>query len=110
MLVPCLDPTKVGRGRPRPIEAYDRIGSRGRYWTPVGTPVYLEAADSVAARLVDIASTAQDDRVAIGACCDVLDRAGVSPPKPVEVIPGTWSKEIARLEAELGITDDVTNG
>ena len=49
--------------------------------------------------------------MAIVACRDVLDRAGVTPPKPVEVITRDMvEREIARLEAELGITDDAMNG
>ena len=42
---------------------------------------------------------------------DVLDRAGVTPPKPVKVITLEMIEaEIARLEAELGYADAVTNG
>jgi len=62
----------------------------------------LEASDPVAARLVDIALHAEDLRVALVAIRDVLDRAGVTPPKPVEVITMEMIEaEIARLETEL---------
>jgi hypothetical protein len=71
----------------------------------------LEAADPVTARLIDIALHAEDDRVALTAIRDVLDRAGITPPEPVEVITSEMVQaEIARLEAELGYTDDVAKG
>lgn len=64
----------------------------------------LEAADPVAARLIDITLNEEDVRVALMAIRDVLDRAGVRDPreKPIDVLTlGVTEREIARLEAEL---------
>jgi hypothetical protein len=56
----------------------------------------------VAARLIEIALHVKDPRVALAAIRDVLDRAGITQPKPVEFITLEMIEaEIARLEAEI---------
>jgi len=66
----------------------------------------LEAADPVTAELVQLALHAEDPKVRLQACRDVLDRVGVTTPKVVEVISmDLVEREIARLEAELADND-----
>lgn len=67
----------------------------------------LEAADPAAAALVKIAlDEDMDPRVRVMAIRDLLDRAGISEPKQVEVVTlDAIDREIARLEAELGELD-----
>jgi hypothetical protein len=56
----------------------------------------------VAARLIEIALHVEGPRVALAATRDVLDRAGITPPKPVEFITLEMIEaQIARLEPEI---------
>lgn len=68
----------------------------------------LEAADETAALLVRIImSEDTDERVRLAAIRDLLDRAGITTPKTVEVVTlDAIDAEIRRLEQELGLLDE----
>ena len=67
-----------------------------------------ELIDPVLTRLFDIALKEEDPRVALVAIRDVLDRAGLTEPKRVEVITiDMIEAETARLETELGVNDPI---
>lgn len=66
----------------------------------------LEAADPVAAQLVELALHAHDPRVQLAAIRDLLNRAGIAAPTQLEItVEATMKRldaEILRLSAELG--------
>lgn len=71
----------------------------------------LEAADPVAARLVHLALNAEDERVQLAACRDLLDRIAVNSPKQIEVMPdqALVREWIEQLEADLAEAHDDTH-
>ena len=66
----------------------------------------LDAADPVAAELVRLGLYAEDPRVRLSPIKDLLDRAGITQAKQVDVLTVSFLEaEIARMEAELGVND-----
>ena len=68
----------------------------------------LEAVDPLMTELIRIALEDKDPRTRLTAIRDALDRAGLGAVRQVEVVTlDAIDAEIARLEAELGLNDEM---